>query len=394
MILLAIIACLQVPPELPPDSQPAPPPPTTFRDFTTDTNGFLPQDEMDDAREEFEEREQIATGLGPVYNAQGCADCHQNPVTGGNSQVTELRAGSRKHGRFVDPPGGSLINDRAISALIQERVLDDNEIRTFRASPPLFGLGFVECIANQTLEANVNRQPPGNRGQLILVPLLESPGKTRVGRFGWKCQHASLLSFSADAYLNEIGITTPLLPNENTSLGRDVSRFDMVADPEDEEDFLTFARFMRSLKVPPQSSQHSDSIALEGGRIFRRIGCINCHTEILKTAPVGTSINGGAFTVPEALGDKEIRPFSDFALWDIGTGDGIVQEGGQDTANKIRTAPLWGLRVRNRFMHDAASVTVSDAIGRHKNQAAEVRRKFDTLNRDQRRFLLFFLGTI
>src|SRR5207344_767041 len=88
------------------------------------------------------------------------------------------------------------------------------------------------------------------------------------------------------------------------------------------------------------------------------------------TAPAGTVINGGAFTVPAALGDKNYHPFGDFLLHDIGTGDGIVQNGGQATRNMVRTAPLWGIGARTRFMHDGASLTVTAAIQRHTNQAA------------------------
>ena len=70
----------------------------------------------------------------------------------------------------------------------------------------------------------------------------------------------------------------------------------------------------------------------------------------------------GLFTVPEALGDKVIHPFGDYLLHDIGTGDGIVQVGPQDTANKLRTVPLWGLRTKARFMHDLGSLSLENAI--------------------------------
>src|SRR5206468_11534888 len=96
-------------------------------------------------RDVFEERDDIAKGLGPVYNAQSCAECHQSPVTGAGSQVSELRAGHLDGaGNFVDAPGGSLINDRAINAAIQERVPGAEDIRTFRMSTGTLGAGFVE----------------------------------------------------------------------------------------------------------------------------------------------------------------------------------------------------------------------------------------------------------
>src|SRR5436190_11422245 len=227
--------------------------------FDNLTSGVLTQADFNAARATFEERDEIADGLGPVYNAQGCVECHQSPVTGGGSQVSELRAGHVSGGNFVDAPGGSLINDRATNAAIQERVPGAENVRTFRMSTNALGAGFVEAINSNTLSAIANAQPgqSGGRigGQLIQVPVNEAPGAVRVGRFGWKNQHASLLSFSADAYLNEIGITSRLQPTENTSLGNSVAAFDTVADPEDtDNDIDIFASFMRSTKAPPRDT--------------------------------------------------------------------------------------------------------------------------------------------
>lgn len=217
--------------------------------FDNQTNGFVKQKKFDHGRDTFEERETIEDGLGPVYNAQSCAECHQNPVTGGISQVVELRAGHYDGENFIDHPGGSLINSRAIDPRIQEHVLDGNEVRTFRTSLNTLGDGFVEAIDDLTLIAIAASQPLDSRGriagQIIRVPVLEAGGARRVGRFGWMNQHASLVSFSADAYLNEMGITSPLFPNENTSMGHSVALYDKVADPENLEDVDTFARFIR-----------------------------------------------------------------------------------------------------------------------------------------------------
>jgi CxxC motif-containing protein (DUF1111 family) len=96
----------------------------------------------------------------------------------------------------------------------------------------------------------------------------------------------------------------------------------------------------------------------------------------ITTAPPGTALDGGAFTVPEALGNKVIHPFGDFLLHDVATGDGIVQAGLQDTADKMRTAPLWGLRMKSRFMHDLTSLTLEEAIDRHKGEAQQVTLRF------------------
>lgn len=369
--------------------------------FDNKTNGFSDPTTFASDIATFEERDSIADGLGPVFNAQACVECHQSPVTGGASQVTVLRAGHRDaQGNFVEAPGGSLINDRAIHPSLQEYVPSNETIRTFRASLSVLGDGFVEAIDDELLLDIARNQPRLSggaiAGQAIRVPLLEAPGQTRIGRFGWKNQHASLLSFSADAYLNEVGITNRLLPEENTSLGRLVAPFDTVADPEDtDDDIEVFARFMRATKAPAidvAGANHPDARA--GGQIFNQIGCAICHVPAIPTARPGTVINGGAFVVPPALGGKIIHPFGDFLLHDVGTGDGIVQNGGQETANKMRTAPLWGLRARNRYMHDGASLTLEDAIRRHRGEAVAVMGRFNQIPERQRAQLIQFLRSL
>lgn len=178
-------------------------------------------------------------------------------------------------------------------------------------------------------------QPDPQRGQII--PVLEANGALRIGRFGWKNQHASLVSFSADAYLNEMGITTPLQPDENTSNGRPVTTFDRVRDPEDDGlDVEAFAEFMRATKAPPPDEKPG---AQAGSSLFDQVGCAVCHVRTIVTAPPGTMINGGEFEVPQALGDKIIHPFSDFLLHDIGTGDGIVQNGDELQLSSTKLCP-------------------------------------------------------
>jgi Di-haem oxidoreductase, putative peroxidase len=346
---------------------------------------------------EFDGHESFAEGIGPVYNATGCGECHGNPIIGGTSQVAERRAGffSPSTG-FVEHPGGSLIHDRSIylegHPSIQETINANSNVFTFRLSQSILGDGFVEAIGGPTLALIAALQPSSMRGQTINVPVFEQPGTTRVGRFGWKNQQASLTSFSADAYLNEMGITSPLQPTENTSNGNPVDDYDEVADPDNSGvDVELFALFMRSTKAPPVDPELAAAPdAVAGSALFNQVGCNVCHTRTITTDAPGTVINGGALIVSRTLGGKRIHPFGDFLLHDIGTGDGIVQNGGASTRNKVRTAPLWGLRARGRFMHDGLSQNVEDAISRHDNQALNSRRAFKALSlSDQRRVLAF-----
>jgi len=286
-------------------------------------------------------------------------------------------------------------------------------IRTFRSSLNLLGDGFVECIGDNTLLAIRDAQPVAMRGTAIVVDVLEAPDQTRVGRFGWKNSIASLLDFSASAYLAEMGITSPLLPDESTSLGRNVKPFDLVADPEDTggdmgfgEDVEAFTRFMRSTKAPPRSLSMAINDATDpGSALFDSLSCSVCHVRSITTAPVGSVINGGTFVVPTALGNKIIHPFSDFLLHDIGTGDGIVETNGEVTRNKMRTPPLWGLRTHDKFMHDggsssapsnsgAQSFTLNEVILRHAGQATASRNAYLAIPSMQKAQLMTFLKSL
>ena len=375
-------------------AQPITEAPTGFDNLT---NGFCTQAQMDDARAVFEEVEARADGLGPCFNYTSCVGCHQNPWVqdGTGSQINELRAGHFNGTTFVDHPGGSLIHDRAIDRSIQEHILPGNEVSTFRTTLSAAGDGFVEAIDNATLQSIATSQPAAQRGTVIQVPVVEAPGATRAGRFGWKNQHGSLLSIAGQEYLDEIGITNRLFPTENTCNGVVVQggAFDGKADPEDDaNDLDAVTQFMRCTKAPPRGTVTTAVTA--GQSLFNQIGCAVCHVGSITTSPAGTVINGGAFTVPAAIGDKIIHPFGDYLLHDIGTGDGVVQNGGAGTRNMVRTAPLWGIGARTRLMHDGASVRVPDAIARHANQAATARSNFNALSAANQANVLAFISSL
>jgi len=385
----------------------------SFNGAESVSNGIVepPGDTFARDQEVYEQNHSVKTGLGPVYNATACVSCHENPNSGGASQFTELRVGHKDEtGNFVNPTifindgkntitGRSIVNDRAIGPEAQEHIGATEHIRALRAALNTLGDGFVEAIDDRTLIAIAERQPELSEGrvhgEVVEAPIFEAPGQTRVGRFGWKDQHSSLLSFIGDAYLNEMGVTNRLRPTDVTTVLK------TTTDPEDLPDDLGladidhFAQFIRGTMVPPRDTALAATpAAIRGGELFRRVGCGVCHVESITTAPAGTVIDGGMFVVPEALGDKIIHPFGDFLLHDIGTGDGIVQVGPQDTANKLRTAPLWGLRTKPRFMHDLRSLSLEDAISRHEGEAREPAKRFRELSPEERQALITFLNTL
>jgi CxxC motif-containing protein (DUF1111 family) len=406
--------------------------------FDNKSNGVADDATHQADQMKFEEVEQLSDGLGPIYNAQSCRECHQNPVSGAASQVTELRVGHQgRDRRFLNPEipiahgaevitGRSLVNDRAIcpngafpNDEIQERVPETETIRTFRLSLSLLGDGFVEAVADQTLADLADQQCKSSHGkicgQILRVPVVEAPGQMGVGRFGWKDQHASLLSFSGDAYLNEMGITNRLQPDEVTKLCNTVAEPNDTPGPDGLSDIDHFARFIRATKAPARDTQQASTAASKKGwALFEKIGCGTCHTENMNTAPAGTKINGGTFTIPAALGSVTFHPYGDFLMHDVGTGDGILQaipehygkkvfllmsdymskQDFESSRNKIRTAPLWGVRFRPRLMHDGASLTFHDAILRHHGEANHVSQQFEKLKRDDQEAIIEFLKSL
>jgi CxxC motif-containing protein (DUF1111 family) len=406
--------------------------------FDNKTNGVVDDATHQQDQTRFEEVEQLSDGLGPLYNAQSCRECHQSPVSGAASQVTELRVGHQgPDGRFLTPnipiangteviAGRSLVNDRAIcpnvtfpNIEIQERVPESETIRTLRLSLNLLGDGFVEAIADQTLIDLSKQQCKSSHGkicgQILYVPIVEAPGQMGVGRFGWKDQHASLLSFAADAYLNEMGITNRLQPNEVTNLCNRASEPNDTPGSDGLSDIDHFARFIRATKAPARDSQLAKtSAATRGLELFDKIGCATCHVEVLTTAPAGTKINGGTFTIPAALGSLTLHPYGDFLMHDVGTGDGILQatrehyghqvfqrmsgylskQDFESSRNKMRTAPLWGVRLRPRLMHDGASLTLLEAITRHRGEASHATQQFEKLKKIDQEAVIEFLKSL
>jgi CxxC motif-containing protein (DUF1111 family) len=386
----------------------------------------------------FEEFEVVPDGLGPLYNAQSCRECHQSPVSGGASQVMELRVGHKgTDGTFQNAEipinhGSEIIKGRTLVSLraicpnaafpntdIQERVPDSETIRTFRTSLSILGDGFVEAIADSTLTDISDQQCKQERGAIcglvLYVPILESPGATRVGRFGWKNEHASLLSFSGDAYLNEVGITNALFPDEVTDLCNTVAERNDKRGADGPSDIDRFARFIRATKAPARDAQQAATAAAKNGEtLFAKIGCGICHVPTLTTAAPGTALNGGKYIVPEALGNKVFHPYSDYLLHDIGTGDGIViaidehyskqmykshwekfsVESCRSSANRMRTSALWGVRLQPMLMHDGASLTFRDAILRHRGEASDVTKRFEKLSPADQQAIVEFLKSL
>lgn len=343
--------------------------------------------------EDFREIEEAADGLGPLFNGTGCASCHNVPVIGGGSPMTEMRAGARAaDGTFRVVGGTTLYQLFSIpDHRCQAAVPPEADIVARRMSIPLFGAGLIEAIPDETLlslEDPFDGNRDGISGRAAIV-LDVATGQRRVGRFGWKAQIATLLTFSGDAYTNEMGITNDLFPHEPYG-GISEERLrecDRLRDPEDLVDPRTgkraidnFEAFMKFL-APVGRGSITDEVRA-GEQVFNAIGCASCHVPALSTGA-----NASA-----ALHRRNVPLFSDLLLHDIGTGDGIAQEAAQ--MDEIRTPALWGLRFRRPFLHDGSAMTPADAIRRHAGEAAAVTEQYRRLTDQQRRALLAFLDSL
>jgi CxxC motif-containing protein (DUF1111 family) len=379
-------------------------------------NGLLSPQQFEEARAAFEKAETPENGLGIHFNENSCAACHLpvrgQQLAGGSGPITELRAGYlSKSGEFVPAPGSTLITTKAVGNATPEAsaLSRVQNVRERFITPSLFGAGFVELVPDDALR-RIAREQPGDsdgriRGLLREVPILEAPGQMGIGKFGWASQHASLLSFSADAYRNEMGITSPLMLDDNTLLGDPVD--DGVEDPEDSggkfgTDVELFTSFMRALSAPQRimpAEQGERREIEEGLRVFESVGCSTCHVPEMVTADEGTWVNGRTFQVPRALANKRFHPYGDFLLHDIGTGPAIFREGMPPEAKgRIRTAALWGMGTRlvngEPLLHDGSATTLEDAIARHKNSAAREIERFQRLNERDRTRLMKFLRSL
>lgn len=344
--------------------------------------------------DDFLEVEASEEGLGPAFNGTSCAVCHNIPTIGGAGTMAELRAGRRNaNGEFetLNETGDTLFHMFSVPGHGCQPVLPpDANVFARRVPIPLFGAGLVEAIADDTLlrlEDPNDRNGDGVSGRAALVVDVES-GQRRVGRFGWKAQHATLISFGADAYRNEMGITNDLFPGESAFAitPEQMRACDPFPDPEDVRDPRTrrrgidnFASFMRFL-APAARGDITDQVRA-GEKVFAAIGCATCHVPVLETGPSANPL----------FDRKPVALFSDLLLHDVGTGDGIKQ--GAADANEIRTPALWGLRLRRPLLHDGTA-TVEEAIRRHAREAELARRGFERLNDAERAALLAFLGSL
>lgn len=381
-----------------------PPPPTPgTADFTAPLPGLTPDQlaRFQEGLAEFQALEGIDDGLGPIFNGPtstpsvACASCHDGGGIGGGSDFFETRFG-RQLGKGFDPLaelGGTLKQDVAIPGFTPEVVHTAANVTALRRSIPLFGLGLVDAVPDATFELIAAMEKlftPATAGR-VSYATNRANQEPAVAKFGWKAQVQSLLEFSANAYVNEMGITSPLFPIENCPNAPPGTCNDALPDPEDDgTDVQRFTDFMTFLAPPPRGPITKEVV--RGERTFEIIGCAYCHLPTLVTGP----------NPVRALSGKVFHPYSDFLLHDMGSlGDGIG--GNQADASGIeavarrfemRTQPLWGVRILDRLLHDGRAATLFEAILAHDGQGAAARDRFLYLDRAAQEDLIQFLKSL
>ncbi len=327
-------------------------------------------------------------GLGPVYNAQQCYNCHSNPLGGLSARKRAIvtRFGRNDAGVF-DPLthlGGPLLQSKSLSKECRETVPAEANVVAQRVPTSMMGGGLIEAIPDQQIIDRAIAQQlenPAMAGRVHVVTSV-SDGLPHVGRFGWKAQWALIPDAVADAMLNELGMTNALFPSENAPNGDPdlLAQCDTVPEIEDTDDFLgRFTHLVRYLAPPPprRARQEENPRVVQGKALFHAIGCAFCHSNGYTTES----------TIP-ALDGKSIPLYSDLLLHDIGTGDGIVQ--GDAQGNEFRTPPL-SIDTKSPYLHDGRARNMDDAVDAHRGQALAIRDAYFALSKAERKTIRKFL---
>ena len=333
-----------------------------------------------------------ADGLGPFFNENQCAACHTDPAAGGTGEQSVVRAS-----HFEAPDRCDLLPDvagdnvqRNTTPALRARGVERREEpaaateRGLLRVPFLFGLGLVEAIPEETILGNADPEDADGDG------ISGRPGRDgsgRLTRFGRKAEHPSIESFTAGAFLLEMGLTSPLNPEERLLDGVPYdAEVDPSPDPEvSGEDLAAVADFVRFLAPPSRRQLEADEEGLveDGERLFDEIGCARCHVAEMRT---------GRSEV-RALDRKVVRLYSDLLLHDMGPElSGFC--GAAASPSEWRTEPLMGVRYRERFLHDGRAYDLFAAISLHGGEAAAARDAFERLDRVTQESIIRFLGTL
>lgn len=376
----------------------------------------------------------VNPGLGPIFNNSSCIACHPRdgrsafPVMINNRSGLLVRAsipGMDSHGGPLSAPGFGLqiqnqalfgytpeaayqvvftektetLADGTVIALRKPTItlvnpyipLPANMMLSPRIGTPVFGLGLLEAIPEANILAlqdvnDADGDGISGKANFVWDPKLQ---QTVLGRFGWKANTGTILVQCAAAYVEDMGITNPVFPNEtgyNQSNGQD----GLNDDPEINNDVLNqVALYCRTLAVPAPRNINNRPVR-EGAKIFDRIGCAKCHTPKQVTG----------YHAIAALSNQTIFPYSDLLLHDMG--DDLADNRPDFLANgkEWKTRPLWGIGLtelvngHTNFLHDGRARNITEAILWHGGEAQQPKERFKQLTTSERASLLAFLNSL
>ncbi|WP_371929334.1 di-heme oxidoredictase family protein [Photobacterium sp. CCB-ST2H9] len=385
-------------------------------------------------------------GLGPLFNTNGCQNCHikdgrgHPPEAGDKNSVSmlvrlsipamtpEQKKSLIMDGVVPDPVYGGQLQDFALPDAKPEGqvkviytdvpvIFADGEVVTLRkpklaitdlnfgemhpdimmsarVAPPMIGLGLLEQIPEQTLEslaAAQLKEDQGVSGRLNRVWDVEKQ-QTVAGRFGWKAGQPTLKQQDAGAFNGDMGLTSSLFPVENCTSGQTACQtLPNGGEPEVSDKILNFVEFYsRHLGVPVRRNL-ADPQVQRGEHLFAESGCGSCHQSQLKTAKVDS--------LP-ALSEQTIHPYTDLLLHDMGEGLADHREEFLANGREWRTAPLWGIGYTEEvnghtyFLHDGRARNMMEAVLWHGGEAERSRAQVLQMNKQDREALMAFLHSL
>ena len=385
-------------------------------------------------------------GLGPLFNTNACQNCHikdgrgHPPAANAEHAVSLLvrlsippgtaqeRALAARLGVLPEPNYGGQLQDVAIPGHAPEgrvrlsysqqtvRFADGLQVElqrpelqidrlgygplhpdtqfSVRIAPPMIGLGLLEAIDARDILANAD--PDDRNGDGISGRANQVWDHARqdyaLGRFGWKAGQPTLNQQNADAFANDMGLTTSLIPHDNCSPSQQACRqAPHGGEPEVSDNILAKVLFYTRNLAVPQRREPGSAEVLAGKRLFHQAGCASCHTPSFTTSRDAAE--------PELAGQR-IYPYSDLLLHDMG--EGLADQRSEFLANgrEWRTAPLWGIGLTHAvsghtcFLHDGRARNLLEAILWHGGEAQAARDHVLTFDASQRAALLAFLNSL
>lgn len=355
------------------------------------------RDQFNRGRAEFERVFTPETGLGPLFNADACAACHESPVSGGPGDEIEIHVSKfLPEASMCDPlvqQGGPVIQQmvtpavKTVLGIDGEPVPPEPDAIARRTTPGVFGFGLLDAVPDATILGLADPEDR-NRDGISGRPNRFFDG--RLGRFGRKALVPTLREFSDGAFVIEQGITNPAVPTEETVGGQPIPvGVDPVPEPEITREAIDLTEAFVRFLAPP-APQKLTRAGRRGREIFSEIGCSGCHVPLLKT---------GEHPV-KALRNRELAAYTDLLLHDMGPDSADICFG-LAAPSEFRTEPLMGLRIRAeiekedpRLLHDGRARSIEEAILLHGGEGAAARDKFRTLSETDRQSLMAFLRSL